>query len=114
MLTDINSDFGMNGQPFEVVNDLALMNIIKNLFRQVPKSDRYEYILKGLNLERLLKDPPSVGGADTLFLMVTELIRNELPNITHDTSRSSVTPNMDLGEYDIVLVLNGSNVSFSI
>lgn len=114
MLSDFNSDFGINGAPFEVTNEEAMMNILKNLFRQVPKSDRYEYILKGLNLERLLKEPPTAGGADTLFLIISEGFRNEFPNVSLDTSASSVQPNGDMGVYDIILVVDGSRVSFSI
>lgn len=114
MLTDINSDFGLEGQPFEVFGDAAIMNWLKNLFRHTPGSDRYEYIHSGLDLERFIKEPSSLVGADRIFLMITETLRYNLPQLQLDTSRSRVTPNLQSGDYDVLLYINNSAFEFSI
>lgn len=117
MLRDLNSDFGMDGSTnadFEVEGIEALVNMLKNLFRSNTNTDRYEYIDTGVDLEKLLQEPPSSAGADSVFLIIINALSFNMPQITLDTSKSRVTPNGDMGEYDVQLVLNNQAVSFSL
>lgn len=114
MLTDINSDFGIDGQPFEVYGDDAIMNWLKNVFRRTPGSDRYEYITSGLDFERLLKEPPSDIRAREILLMVMDTLRYNLPQLKISVQQSRVLANVDTGEYDVSLYINNTNFEFSI
>ena len=117
MLQDFNSDFGMGGasnNSLVVVGIEALVNMLKNLFRSNTNADRFEYIDVGMDLDRLLQEPPSNAGAEAIFLIIINSLAANMPQITLDSSRSSVTPNGMMGEYDVELVLNNQAVSFSI
>lgn len=117
MLRDLNSDFGMGGSintDFEVEGLEALVNMLKNLFRSSTNTDRFDYIDVGVDLEKLLQEPPSSAGADAVFLIIINALAFNMPQITLDTSKSTVTPNMPMGEYDVQLVLNNQAVSFSL
>lgn len=117
MLTDLNSDFGMDGSlnaSLEVSGIEALVNMLKNLFRSSTNTDRFEYIDSGVDLEKLLHEPPTEAGADAVFLIIINALSYNMPQITLNTSRSSVTPNQAMGEYDVELILNNQAVSFSL
>lgn len=117
MLWDFNSDLGLEGNTsseFELTGIEAVVNMLKNLFRSTTNTDRFEYIPVGLDIDRLLQEPPTDAGADALYLIVINSLAFNMPQVTLDTARSSVTPNLTLGEYDVGLVLNGEFVQFSI
>ena len=114
MLQDINSDFGINGQPFEVYADDAIMNFLKNLFRTEEGFDRYEYADVGIPLEATLHEPPTSMGARKILMLAMEALRRHLPNVTLDLQNSTVIPNLTEGSYEVTFVLNGSTYVFSI
>ena len=117
MLRDLNSDFGMDGSlntSLEVTGIEALVNMLKNLFRSSTNTDRFEYIEVGVDLEKLLQEPATSAGAEAVFLIIINALAFNMPQITLDTSRSSVTANSMMGEYDVQLVLNNQAVSFSL
>lgn len=115
MLTDYNSDFGINNAPLIVTNIEAVGNLIKNVLRTPVGADRYEYIDMGLELENTLKEPSTAIGAKTVFMFIEQCLRYNLPNIQLDTRRTKVTPNFSTGEYDVLIVLTtGEDITFSI
>lgn len=115
MLSDINSNFGMDGAEFEVFGVDAFMNLWQNLFRTSPLSDRFEYIPMGIAIEKFLQEPPSPQGADQIFMLIQQAQQYYIPNVKLDLSRSRVlVENSELGNYLIMLVIDGDNLQFYI
>lgn len=113
MLFDINSDFGVNGAPFIVYGQDAIRNMVNNLLRKSPMSDRFEYILEGIELESLLKEP-SDANATMIYMIIIEGLRYNMPALKLNLSQSSVILNRDTAEYDVTLSIDDQNVSFSL
>lgn len=117
MLWDFNSDLGLEGNTsseIELTGIEAAVNMLKNLFRSSTNVDRFEYIPVGMDIDRLLQEPPTDAGADALYLIVINSLAYNMPQITLDTSKSTVVANTTMGEYDVSLVLNGESIQFTI
>jgi hypothetical protein len=115
MLSDLNSDFGLNNAPLVVTGLAAAANLIKNVFRTSPFSDRFDYIEMGLALEKTLKEPATAVGAKAVFMIIDQCLSYNLPNINLDVKNSVVVANPLTGEYEVTIALvTGESITFSL